>query len=295
MRNILLVLVVLCFVSVPAQELNCNITINFDRVTNTNPQIFKNLETALNEFINSTKWTNLTLKQNERIECAMFINVSEFTANTFTASLQVQATRPVFNSLYASSIFNFNDKEFSFKYVEFENLFFNPNSFDSNLVAVLAYYAYVILGIDADTYTLKGGTPYFEQAQAIVSIAQTGGYKGWSQSDGLQSRYFLVSDLLSNTFDPIRETQFQYHATGLDRMADNLKEGKEAIKAALLNLESIHQVRPNAFLTRVFFDTKTDEIISVFSGGPSSNSADLVAVLNRISPLNASKWSALKR
>ncbi|GGD16651.1 type IX secretion system protein PorD [Flavobacterium orientale] len=294
MYKVLVVFLCTCFIAVSAQELNCEIKVNSDRVTSANQQIFKTLETSLNEFVNKTKWTNLTLKQNERVECSMFINVSEFNANSFTATIQVQASRPVYNSLYSTPTFNFNDKDFSFRYVEFENLFFNPNSFDSNLVSVLAYYVYVILGIDADTYSSKGGTNYFEQAEAIVTVAQTGGYKGWSQSDGFQNRYFLVNDLLSNTFDPIRESMFQYHVNGLDIMADNLKSGKDAIKESLMNLNEIHNVRPNAFLTRVFFDTKSDEIVSVFSGGPNVTIADLVDNLNRISPLNSSKWTNIK-
>ncbi len=294
MRNVILVFLCFCFTTISAQELNCEVKINSDRVTATNQQIFKTLETSLNEFVNKTKWTNQTFKQNERIECSMFINVAEFNANAFSATIQVQASRPVYNSLYSTPIFNFNDKDFSFRYVEFENLFFNPNSFDSNLVSVLAYYVYIILGVDADTYTLNGGTSYFEQAQAIAAIAQTGGYKGWGQSDGFQNRHFLVNDLLSNTFDPIRETMFQYHSNGLDLMADNLKLGKENIKASLMNLGNVHNVRPNAFLTRVFFDTKSDEVVSVFSGGPIVNIADLVDNLNRVSPLNSSKWTSVK-
>ncbi|WP_291115793.1 DUF4835 family protein [Flavobacterium sp. UBA6135] len=294
MRNVILVFLCFCFTTISAQELNCEVKINSDRVTATNQQIFKTLETSLNEFVNKTKWTNQTFKQNERIECSMFINVAEFNANAFSATIQVQASRPVYNSLYSTPIFNFNDKDFSFRYVEFENLFFNPNSFDSNLVSVLAYYVYIILGVDADTYTLNGGTSYFEQAQAIAAIAQTGGYKGWGQSDGFQNRHFLVNDLLSNTFDPIRETMFQYHSKGLDLMADNLKLGKENIKASLMNLSNVHNVRPNAFLTRVFFDTKSDEVVSVFSGGPVVNIADLVDNLNRVSPLNSSKWTSVK-
>jgi hypothetical protein len=294
MRNVILVFLCFCFTTISAQELNCEVKINSDRVTATNQQIFKTLETSLNEFVNKTKWTNQTFKQNERIECSMFINVAEFNANAFSATIQVQASRPVYNSLYSTPIFNFNDKDFSFRYVEFENLFFNPNSFDSNLVSVLAYYVYIILGVDADTYTLNGGTSYFEQAQAIAAIAQTGGYKGWGQSDGFQNRHFLVNDLLSNTFDPIRETMFQYHSNGLDLMADNLKLGKENIKVSLMNLSNVHNVRPNAFLTRVFFDTKSDEVVSVFSGGPIVNIADLVDNLNRVSPLNSSKWTSVK-
>ncbi|MEZ4838562.1 DUF4835 family protein [Flavobacterium sp.] len=276
-----------------AQELNCSVKVNSERVTATNQQIFKTLETSLNEFVNKTKWSSKDFSSNERIDCSMFINVSEFANNVFTASIQVQASRPVYNSTYSTPILNINDKDFTFRYVEFENLFFNPNSFDSNLVSVVAFYAYMILAMDADSFENQGGNEYLEIAQNIVSVSQSGG-KGWSQSDGLQNRFFLVNDLLSSTFDPIRLGFYDYHTKGLDVMADDLTKGKEGVKNAILTLSKINAVRPNAYLTRVFFDTKADEILSIFTGGPKIDNADLVDNLNRVSPLNASNWSKIK-
>jgi hypothetical protein len=223
----------------------------------------------------------------------MFINVSEFNNNIFTATIQVQASRPVFNSTYSTPILNINDKDFTFRYVEFENLFFNPNSFDSNLVSVIAFYSYMILAMDADSFEYQGGNEYLEIAQNIVSVSQAGG-KGWSQSDGLQNRFFLVNDLLSSTFDPIRLGFYDYHKAGLDLMADDLAGGKEGVKNAVLTLSKINAVRPNAYLTRVFFDTKSDEILSIFTGGPKIDISDLVDNLNRVSPLNASNWSKIR-
>ena len=248
----------------------------------------------MNEFVNKTKWTNLNFNQNERIECSMFINVSEVDNTTFTATIQVQSARPVYNSIYTSPIFNYNDKDFVFKYVEFESLNFNPNSFDSNLISVVAFYSYMILALDADSFESLKGTTYLEMAQNVVSVAQTGGYKGWTQSDGLQNRYYMVSDFLSNTFNPIRQAYFEYHVNGLDKMADELKVGKENIKLALMNMSKIQNVRPNAFLTRIFFDAKSDEITDIFKEGPTIQAADLIDVLNRLSPLNASKWSTIR-
>lgn len=276
-----------------AQELNCSVKVNSERITATNQQIFKTLETSLNEFVNKNKWTNRDFKTNERIDCSMFINVSEFNNNVFTATIQVQAARPVYNSTYSTPILNINDKDFTFRYVEFENLFFNPNSFDSNLVSVVAFYAYMILAFDADSFEPQGGNEYLEIAQNIVSVSQSGG-KGWSQSDGLQNRFFLVNDMLSSTFSPIRLGFYEYHNQGLDLMANDLTAGKEGVKNAILTLSKIHSVRPNSYLTRVFFDTKSDEILSVFTGGPSVNITDLVDNLNRVSPLNASNWSKIK-
>ena len=294
MRKIIVVLVLMLFGFIQAQELNCVVSVNSERVTANTQQVFKTLETSLNDFVNKTKWSNQSFDQNERIECSMFINVSEVDNTTFTATIQIQSSRPVYNSIYSTPIFNYNDKDFTFKYVEFESLNFNPNSFDSNLVSVVAFYSYIIMALDADSFESLKGTRYLEMAQNVMSVAQTGGYKGWSQTDGLQNRYYLISDLLSNTFNPIRQAYFEYHANGLDKMADDVKLGKENVKTALLNLSVIHSVRPNAFLTRVFFDAKSDEIADIFSDGPSIKTTELVDNLNRLSPLNASKWSTIK-
>lgn len=279
--------------SLQAQELNCKVSVNYDRITNANTQIFKTLERSLTDFINKTRWTNQTFKDNEKIECSMLINLSSYNSDSFTGTIQVQSSRPVFNSSYTSPIFNFNDKDFSFRYLEFETLVFNPNSFDSNLISVVAFYSYMIMGFDADSFSLKGGDQYYDLAQNVAILAQGSGSKGWNQSDGNLSRYFLINDVKSNTFSPFREALYQYHA-GMDLMADNQKEAKEKVKNSLKTLSQIYDLRPNAFLTRVFFDAKSDEIVSIYSGGPSIGVADLVENLNRISPLNSSKWGNIK-
>jgi len=294
MHKLLVVFMLMAFGFAQSQELNCVVSINSERVTANDQKVFKTLETSLNEFVNKTKWTSQDFNQNELIQCSMFINVSAIENTTFTATIQIQASRPVYNSIYTTPVFNYNDKDFVFRYVEFESLNFNPNSFDSNLISVVAFYSYIILALDADSFEPLKGTPYLEMAQNVVSVAQTGGSKGWSQSDGMQNRFFLVSDLLSNTFDPIREGYYEYHAKGLDKMADDLKVGKENIKLALMNMAAIHYVRPNAFLTRIFFDAKSDEITDIFKEGPAVQAAELVDNLNRLSPLNASKWGTIR-
>jgi len=295
MRNYLVLLVLVLFSKLSAQELNCTVKVNSERVSNTNQQIFKTLESALNEFVNKTKWSNQEYTNTEKINCSMFINISEFNSNIFTATIQVQSARTVFNSTYATPLLNLNDKDFTFRYVEFENLYFNPNSFDSNLVSVIAYYSYVILGIDADSFEPLGGSEYFGIARNVVLNAQSSGFKGWTQNEGLQNRFFLVNDMLSSTYNPIRKGIYEYHILGLDKMADNIKLGKEQVLNALKTVSTTHAVRPNAYLTRIFFDTKADEIVSIFTGGPALNIASMVDDLNKTSPLNASKWSKLKQ
>ena len=294
MKKIVSFLLVLFFGITQAQQLNCTVTVNSEKVSNANTQIFKTLEVAISEFVNKTDWTNEVYKQNERINCSMVINVTMYDSNQFSATIQVQSTRPIFNSTYASPVLNFNDKDFNFRYLEFENLIFNPTSFDSNLVSVLAFYSFMIIGLDADTYTANGGRSSFDVAQEIVTVAQQGGSKGWSQTDGNQNRYFLINDILSPTFVPFRETMYQYHREALDTMSKDLKGSKEKIVASIEILSTLYSVRPNAFLTRVFFDAKADEIVSIFSGGPSVPISDLVDTLGKISPINSSKWANIK-
>jgi hypothetical protein len=293
MRNILSLFLVLIFSSAQAQELNCTVTVNAQKLTNVNQSVFKTLETALNEFVNRTQWTSQNFKQNEKINCSMYITFSSNNSDQFVATIQVQSSRPIHNSSYASPILNFNDKDFTFKYAEFESLNYNPTAFESNLVSVISFYSYVILGMDADSFVAESGNTYFETAQNISNVAQQSGYKGWTQADGNQSRYFLINDLLSPTFREVRQTMYDYH-NGLDLMNQDLKASKEKIKKSLLNLSKLNATRPNAFLTRVFFDAKSDEIVSIFSGGPTISITDLVDNLNRISPLNSSKWSSIK-
>ena len=288
-------LLFLLFVGVAqAQQLNCSVQINSDKVATTNNQIFKNLKTSISDFVNKTDWTGDEYKQNEKIECSMVIIVNTYESNQFSATIQVQSTRPVFNSTYASPVFNFNDKDFSFRYVEFENLQFNPSNFDSNLVSVLAYYSYMILGFDADTYSLMGGNKNYETAQQIQAVAQQSGYKGWSQTDGNQNRYFLTTDILSGTYDAYREALYQYHREGLDTMSTDVKASKNKIVEAINTLSKMYAIRPNAFLTRVFFDAKVDELVSILSGGPRVSLTETIDNLNKLSPLNTAKWSAIK-
>ena len=277
-----------------AQELNCTVTVDAQKLTNADQKVFKTLETALSEFVNQTHWTNRVFKQTEKIDCSMYIDVSSNTSDQFTATIQVQSSRLIYNSSYSSPILNYNDKDFSFKYTEFESLIFNPSEFESNLVSVISFYSYVMLGMDADSFLPLAGNPYFEVAQNIANVAQQGGYKGWNQSDGgNQNRYFLINDLMSPAFSEVRQTVYGYHS-GLDLMSQDLKLSKEKVKNALLNLGKLNASRPNSFLARVFFDAKSDEIVSIFSGGPSIPITDLVDNLNRTSPMNSSKWALIK-
>ena len=264
---------------VNAQELNCTLVINAEQTGKQNQQIFKTLERSLNDFINKTTWTNKIISPQERINCGMVITVTDFSVDTFKASLQVQSSRPVYDSTYSSPIFNFNDKDFNFSYIEFQNLALNPNQFNSNLVSVVSYYAYLILGMDADTF---------------LNVAQSSGYKGWAPVDGNQTRYQLMDQLLSPSYVEYRKVLYAYHRTALDEMSANQKKAKERIILALNQFKKMNARRANSFIQRTFFDAKADEIEQIFSGGQSVKITDLVDLLNRVSPNNSSKWSNIK-
>jgi hypothetical protein len=275
-----------------AQELNCTITVNSDQVSQTNQQIFRTLERSLNDFVNKTKWTNRVYKENERVNAQMFITVTEYESDRFEANLQIQSSRPVFNASYETPIFNYKDNDFNFQYIEFQPLVYNENVFESNLVAVMAYYAYMILGLDADTFALEGGTDMYRKAQGIVTQAQGSNFAGWSQSTD-RSRFELVDNLLSNTYKEYRVAMYNYHRKGLDIMADNNSTGKQVISGTMNLFETMIKRRPNAFLVQTFFDAKSEEIQNVFSDGPKVDIVKLKETLNRIAPLYSSTWNEI--
>lgn len=275
------------------QELNATVTVNHSQVGNSNQAYFKTLEKSLKEFINNTSWTSKKFAPSERIDCVFFLNVSTYGNNTVSGSLQVQSSRPIYNSTYSSSVFSFNDKDVTFNYIEFETLYYNPNSFDSNLTSLVAYYVNMILGLDSETFSIGSGSGYFQTAATIASVAQQSTYRGWKQGDGTNNRYYLVNDIIAGSGAPYREALYKYHRTGLDIMAENVAQGRDGIFNALLELEKIHKSRPNSFLVRVFFDAKSDEIVNVYSGVTDKNKNKVVEVLNRIAPLSSSKWNSL--
>ena len=208
MNKIVTLLVFLIFGFTQAQQLNCTVTINTERLPNPNQQVFKTLQTSLSEFVNKTDWTGSVLKQNERINCSMYITLSSDSSDQFTGTIQVQSSRLIFNSTYSSPVLNYNDKDFNFRYIEYEPLLFNPATFESNLVSVVSFYSYLILAMDADTFQMGAGNQYLETAQNIANVAQQGGSKGWSQSDGLQNRYYLINDMISPMYSDLRQVMY---------------------------------------------------------------------------------------
>jgi len=294
MRNIILIFLVCFGIKGFCQELNCSVVVNALQTGNENLQIFKTLEKQLNEFVNNTKWTNKTFANQERINCSMVISITDFSGEAFQGTLQVQSSRPVFGSSYSTPIYSFNDKDFTFRYLEFQNLIFNPNQFESNLVSVLAFHIYMVLALDADSFSEKGGDSYYAQAQTITNYSQQENFKGWKIEDGLQSRFALIDNVLSPTFKEYRDVMYSYHMEGLDIMSDDAKGGKEQIADALVQFNAMNSRRPNSFLLRTFFDAKADEIEQIFSDGPNVNIANLKETLQKIAPTQSTKWRNIK-
>ncbi len=281
-------------ITVNSQELNCTFSINADQIGISNKQVFRTLERALTEFVNNQKWTNREYKNHEKIECGMTLIISSYIDNTnFSGTLQVNAVRPVFGSSYKTPIFNFKDVAISFKYTEFEPLIYNPAIYESNLVSLISYYVYMVLGIDGDTFALKGGDAYFKQALNIVNLAQQGDQKGWNVKRNSLNRYSLIDLILSNGHREFREVMYGYHRNGMDVLSSDKEKAKQEILDQLMSFEKLKKRSQNSFMFRIFFDAKSDEIVDVFSSGSDVNVKDLKRLLGRISATNSAKWKKI--
>ena len=290
-----LLFLLIFFYDLTAQELNCNLVVNAQQTGNENVQVFKTLEKQLSDFVNNTQWTNVEFEPFERIDCSMVITITNYDSDFFEATIQIQSARPVYNSNYSTTVYNFNDKDFNFKYLEYQNLNFNSKQFESNLISVITFHVYIILGMDADTFELNGGQNYFNIARDIANYSQTANIKGWEPArGGDQSRRALIEQINSNTFSEFRTALYEYHRNGLDFMSSDLKKAKLSIANTLLNFDNLYKRRPNSFVTRVFFDAKVDEITDIFSGGPSVKISDLVSVLTKVAPIYSSNWKRIK-
>ncbi|TND07161.1 MAG: hypothetical protein FD123_3306 [Bacteroidetes bacterium] len=298
MKRILNVLLALTFFA-PAfgQELNCKVQVVSPQIQGTTEKrIFENLQKDIYEFMNNRKWTNDVFSLDERIECTFFINVTEKISNDeFKGSIQIQATRPVYKSSYSSLLLNYNDNDFQFRYVEFQSLDFSLQQHMSNLTAVLGYYAYLIIGLDYDSYSLNGGSPWYQKCQTIVANAQTAPERGWKSFEGTKNRYWLVDNLLNTQFSSMRECMYKYHRLGFDLMHQDVNTGRAAVLDALQLLKKVHQAKPLSFNMQVFFNAKSDEVVKLFSGGMPDEKAKATQLLNEIDPGNGSKYLKIQQ
>lgn len=295
MRKIFVLLLV-CLLSFPvfSQELRCNIQIVSQQIQGTNKQVFRTMQTAINEFMNSRRWTDHVYSYDERIECTFLFNLTEqISADEFRGSLQVQASRPVYNSSYNTVLLNFKDDDVQFKYVEYQSIDFNETVTPTNLTGLLAFYANLILGLDYDTFAMDGGTPYFSRAEAIVNKMQNSNVPGWKAYESRDNRYWLVENILNNAYSPVRECLYRYHRLGLDRMSDHLTESRAEIAESMRLLQKAYRAKPGAFILKIFFDAKADELVHIFSESFSDEKKRVFNILNEIDPANIKKYNKI--
>lgn len=294
--TVLLFLLLFGYVSVKAQDLNARVQVLSPKIQTTNKRVFAVLETAVKDFLNGRKWTADQVAPQERIDCNFVINITQWDgASTFSAEVQVQSSRPVFNSNYNSTLLNINDKDFDFTYTEGQILDFNDQLFQSNLSSFFAFYAYIIIGLDYDSFSKRGGTPYFEHALSIVNAAQTSAYKGWKGFDSNHNRYWLSENLSNNVYNNIRDFSYNYHRLGLDVMSSNADQGLKAITAALPAIAQIDRQRTGAFLPQVFFTAKSDELLQVLSKANPQEKEQAYQTLITADPANGSKYQTLQK
>ncbi|MFN2261765.1 MAG: DUF4835 family protein [Psychroflexus sp.] len=277
-----------------AQELNAEVVVDAKQTGNAQLSVFKTLEQSVDEFINNTSWTSQNLDKHQKIDCSFFIIINSFDSDQFQASIQVRSSRPVFGSTMMTPVINTNDRDFSFKYTEFEPLNYSANSFSSNLVSTISYYVYTILGMDADTFSELGGDEYYEEARQIVNAASQRGGPGWKDAGSSQSRYSNNRDLLSQNFTNFRKGLYIYHREGLDMMHKDVETGKQNIISAIDLISENAKNRPNSSLIRTFFDAKADEIMKVMNGGPEAEISSTLSTLNQVAPVHSRTWRMIK-
>ena len=277
-----------------AQEINCAVTINAEKVTQTDPKIFKTLETAIFEFMNTRKWTDDVFLPEERIECQILISITEeLSSDRFRAQTSIVSRRPIYGSDYNSTLFNFQDKDFEFIYSEYQPLEYNENQYTNNLTAMLAYYAYIIIGLDYDSFALKGGDKYFLKAQTIVNQASNSDFKGWKSYDGTRNRYWYINNLMDAKFSGVRDVFYQYHRQGLDNMYNDQIKPVSTITKALQTLDNVNRTQPNSMVMQLFFSAKSDELLGIYSKAPPAEKAKGISYLIRLDPVNADSYQEL--
>lgn len=285
-----------CLLLVNGQELNCSVQVSSEQIQGSDKSIFDAMQKKIFEFMNNRKWTNHVFKNTERIECSILINITErISTNQFKGTIQVQSRRPVFNTSYNTTLINYIDKELSFEFNEFDPLTYSETTFLDNLTSVLAFYAYIIIASDYDSFSLNGGTEYLQKAQTIVNNAQSAQQTGWKAFESEKNRYWLVQNLLHNYYAPLRECMYKYHRLGLDVMATNLPEGRAVIFQSLLQLEKVYERKPGSFSLRMFFNAKSNEIVELFKEGLPKEKTEITNLLSKIDPNNLSKYQKITK
>lgn len=276
-----------------AQELKCNVTLNSDMIQGTNKSVFSTLQKSISEFVNNRKWSEQTYTTTERIDCSMNIIVKKVEGDQFSAEIQIQSRRPVFNSSYNTTLLNFKDNDFTFEYKEFDQLEMNETTITSNLTAVLAYYSYLIIGYDMDSYSRLGGSPFFEAAERIVSSAQSADLPGWKAFESSKNRYALINNITDEAFKKFRNFFYEYHRIGLDEMAINMTNARQRIFTGLPLVREANRARPSAIIISSFMDAKNDELISIFSKATENEKKEAVQILSDINPTAIDRYEKI--
>lgn len=289
-------ILLLFFSQVYGQELNCNVIVNVSpQVETTERRVFKDMESAFFQFMNGRRWSNDVFTNSEKINCNMIITIESRPAvGNFTASVQIQSSRPIFNSNYESLIFNFADRDWQFEYTESQPLEFNDNSYTSNITSMLAFYAYIIIGLDYDSFEKMGGTPYFEKAQLTVNNTQQANRPGWSQFEGnFRNRFWLAENMNSQQLVTVREAIYNYHRLALDKFNENPDEARRLILQVLKDLQLASKRKPNSILIISFFDAKNNEITSMLSQGNIQVRREAYEIVKELDPSNTAKYESI--
>ena len=277
-----------------AQEIKCDIRVNANQVSGTDRTVFQNMQTALYEFVNNTKWTNINFKTTERIECSLAITIKERRGtDSFTADLNLALRRPCYKASYTTPILNYLDQNFYFDYMEGVPLDFSVNTHMSDLTSTLAFYVYMFLGLDFDSFSLNGGAPFFAAAQKVVDNAQSSSQPGWKAFDGNKNRYWMAENLNSSTYAPLHQFLYEYHRLGLDVMSEHPDEGRAAILKSLEYLQAVYSSHPTCFVLQLIIEAKRDEIINVFSEGTQQEKTKASNIMKEIDPSKSSKYDAI--
>lgn len=291
----ILILFFLRFTFSFSQELNCMVQVLAPSLqgNSMNTDIINSLQQSVFEFMNNTRWTGDKYATEERIDCSVLITLNEQNSDQYSGTIQVQAFRPTFNASYRTQTFNYLDKDFEFRYLRNTAIIFNPTRHGDNLADVLAYYAYIILAYDYDSFSLEGGTPYFEKARQIVVNAQGGTEPGWKSNEDIRNRYWLVDNALQSTFKPLRKFMYDYHRKGMDNLYDNKDEGVKNMITALDEIMSVHKVRPNSMNAQIIFLAKSNEFISVFKDAFPDQKPKAYNILRQVDVNNSNRYQQI--
>jgi hypothetical protein len=297
MKKLSIYIILVCLsLTAAAQDLNAHVQVLAPKIQTTNKRIFQTLETAMKDFLNGRKWCADPILPQERFDCTFVMNVTSWDGSSnFSGELQVQSSRPVFNSAYSSTLLLVNDKDIDFTYVDGQTLDYTDQNFTSNITSVLAFYAYIIIGMDYDSFSRYGGTSYFALAQTVVNNAQTQSYKGWKAFDDNTNRYWLAENLNNKAYAPLRSFIYDYHRNGLDVMADNAGKGIKVIAGLLPALTQLDRSRTGAMFPLVFFTAKSDELVSIFSKADSQDKTMAYNTLTQADPADGNKYQALQK